>query len=321
MPQNLTIRVKAVNLPGFWALAFASLLCACATPTERIARQAERMNLRPLTLEANGFPLRAFYAPGKTAGAVLHVYLEGDGAAWRRRHLYDPDAPCADNAADTCARWRVHYEIPKDPTSRQPVMLPLLELDESARLYLGRPCYMGFATRPPCTPALWSVKRYSATVVDALATALARFLTQHPYQQIVWLGHSGGATLAMLLAARFPQTTAVVTLAGNLDVATWAAHHGYTPLTESLDPARERPLAAHIVQRHYLGALDPVITPDIVAHAVAAQPGAVLEVLPEVDHNRGWQRHWPAILAGLQNLDSGTVNAILPPGANSAITP
>lgn len=317
--KNPRTPVKTSNLLKVCVITVAVLLNACATPTERIERQADRMNLVPLTLTAKGFAVRAFYGTGNAPNRVLHVYLEGDGAAWRRRQIYDPSAGCTDKDTDTCGRWRVRYEIPKDPTSRQPVMLPLLELDDTARLYLGRPCYMGFATLAPCTPELWTFKRYSTVVVDTLAEALETFLAKRSFQHIVWLGHSGGGTLAMLLAARFPQTTAVVTLAGNLDVTAWAAHHGYTPLTGSLDPAREPPLAPHIVQRHYLGALDPIITPQIVAKAVAKQPGAVMEVLPQVDHNRGWQHHWPAILSGLRDFENASAKRV--PPADAAASP
>lgn len=275
------------------------------------------MALTPLTLEANGFPLRAFFAPGESAVSVLHVYIEGDGAAWRKREVYEVDAACAKARAQSCGRWRLRYEIPKDPTSRQPVMLPLLELDDAPRLYLGRPCYMGFATTPPCAPELWSLQRYSPRVVDTMAKALQRFLVQHPYRKIAWLGHSGGGTLAMLLAREFPETISVVTLAGNLDVAAWTAYHGYTPLTGSLDPAQEPPLPPQIVQRHYLGAADNIITAPMIAAAVAAQPGAVLEILPEVEHNRGWQHHWPAILSFLRTLEHSLLGPV-PAGAAPA---
>lgn len=303
MAEPPLFRVKAANPVGFWLIALAGLLSACSTATERIERRAARMDLAPLLLEAEPFQLRAFFAAGAAPGAVLHVYLEGDGAQWRKYRVYNAKVQCTKENAGSCSKWSERYELPQDPTPRMPVMLSLMERDNAARLYLGRPCYMGFATTPPCTPALWSVSRYSPTVVNAMASALARFLVQHSYQKIVWLGHSGGGTLAMLLAPRFPQTIAVVTLAGNLDVTAWATHHGFTPLTGSLDPARERPLPAHIVQRHYVGAKDKVITAQLLADAVAAQPNAQLEVLPEVEHSLGWHRHWPAILSFLQTLD------------------
>lgn len=255
-------------------LGLVCLLSGCATPTERIARGAAAQGLTPLTLETNGFLLRAYFAPGDVRQDVLHVYLEGDGTP-----------------------WVTPTRVADDPTARQPTMLNLMELDPAPRLYLGRPCYMGFAATPPCNSDLWSFGRYGERVVDSMATALAAFLTEHPYPGLIWMGHSGGGALAMLLAPRFPQSRAVITLAGNLDVEAWTRHHGYSPLADSLDPAREAPLPKHIEQWHYLGERDEVITRDMVANAVAAQPGAQLQVLTDVGHNRGWRQHWPAILS------------------------
>lgn len=315
MAKNLVAHPQAPKRLKLWAIGLACLLSACATPTERIERRAAHLGLTPLTLKANGFPLRAFFTPGASGRSVLHVYIEGDGAAWRRREVYEIDGSCAKEQAGSCGHWRVRHEIPEDPTSRQPVMLRLIELDDAPRLYLGRPCYMGFAATPPCGPELWSFQRYSPAVVDTMTNALRGFLAQHPYQKIAWLGHSGGGTLAMLLARQFPETISVITLAGNLDVAAWSAHHNYTPLTGSMDPAREAPLASHIVQRHYLGAADKVITAQMVAAAVAAQPGAVLEILPDVDHNHGWQHHWPAILSSLRTIEESLVTPAPPPTA------
>lgn len=301
--KHAELQMKAINPVGFWLILLACLLGACSTATERIERRAARMDLVPLVLEGGGFPLRAFYGAGAQPGTVLHVYLEGDGADWRKVKVYDPTIQCTKEIAESCSPTRVVYKIPDDPTPRRPLMLSLMEQDHSARLYLGRPCYFGFAAMPPCNPDLWTLGRYSPLVITAMAEALERFLAEHSYQKIVWLGHSGGGTLAMLLATRFPQSVAVVTLAGNLNVVGWAKHHNFTPLSRSLDPAREPPLPAHIRQRHYVGALDTVIPAELVAEAVAAQPGAQLEVLPEVGHQRGWPPYWPAILAFLETLD------------------
>ena len=67
------------------------------------------------------------------------------------------------------------------------------------------------------------------------------------------IGYSGGGTLAQLVAEKFTQTRAVVTLAGNLDLAAWVQLHDYTPLGGSLNPAERPPLPGHILQIHYVG--------------------------------------------------------------------
>lgn len=104
-----------------------------------------------------------------------------------------------------------------DPGPRNPLMLKLMALDTAPAVYLGRPCYPGLSRQPPCNPALWTSGRYSPQVLASLARALQTLIRDTGSRGIVLIGHSGGGTLAMLLAARVPDVRAVVTLAGNLD--------------------------------------------------------------------------------------------------------
>ena len=57
------------------------------------------------------------------------------------------------------------------------------------------------------------------------------------YQNLVIIGHSGGGTLAALLACEFPVTPTLITLAANLDIQRWAEIHSWSPLTGSQNPA------------------------------------------------------------------------------------
>ena len=199
-------------------------------------------------------------------GQRLHVYLEGDGTPW----LSARPAP--------------------DPTPRTAVALGLMALDRNPSILLGRPCYHGL--RPPrCKPALWTSGRYSRTVVDAMASALSRVEAR----ELVLIGHSGGGSLAMLLAPRDPRVVAVVTLGANLDLEAWTAHHGDEPLLGSLDPAEQAPLAPEILQIHLAGARDTTVPP-AVTRAVA---GPRLRILGGADHTCCWADAWPPVLREL----------------------
>ena len=81
--------------------------------------------------------------------------------------------------------------------------------------------------------------------MSSMASALRRYLSRGDIDRLVWLGYSGGGTLAMLLAPRFDQTTDVVTVAANLDIDAWTDRHGYSRLSGSLNPARQ-PRAARV---------------------------------------------------------------------------
>jgi pimeloyl-ACP methyl ester carboxylesterase len=176
-------------------------------------------------------------------------------------------------------------------------MLELMLLDPAPSLYLGRPCYHGLNKAQACTPEMWTDKRYSEAVVASMSAALDRLSVD--YQALVLLGHSGGGTLAMLLAERQQKTETVITVAANLDTARWATLHKQQPLTGSLNPATRPPLPPHIRQLHFAGAEDDNVPPLLVRDAIAQQHGATFKVFPKQDHSCCWRDVWKEILGEL----------------------
>lgn len=196
----------------------------------------------------------------------LHVYIEGDGTPFIR-----------------------NTQVAGDPTPRNPLARKLMRKDRAFSLYLGRPCYFGLAST--CDSAYWTNKRYSPEVVQSLRAVIRQHIDQHRVKRLVLIGHSGGGTLAMLLAPQFDETTAVITIAANLDIDAWTAHHGYSRLDGSLNPASLPPLRDSIQQIHLAGGRDQVVPPHLIPNAT---------VYPRFTHGRGWQREWPRILGKLQ---------------------
>jgi len=252
------------------ALAILLALAACAGPSPRFDSEAQELGFVREDVAGAGFK-HAVYRTRRTAtGNRLHVYLEGDGTPWTDGR--DPSV---------------------DPTPRSPVALTLMARDPEAALLLGRPCYHGHYADTGCRPALWTDARYSEAVVASMARALDA--VRPPGARLTLIGHSGGGTLAMLLAERVAGVDAVVTIAGNLDVAAWARRHDYEPLSGSLDPSARPPLPARIRQIHFAGERDREVPPDLVAAAARRQPGARFEVRAGFDHACCWLRDWPGI--------------------------
>ncbi len=249
-----------------------SLWVGCAdSPARRLDDKAADLGFSRQVLKGKGFEHVVYIKRNTQDHPVLHVYLEGDGAPWIQH------------------RW-----VAADPTPRRPMMLDLMSLDPYPSVYLGRPCYNGLAHRPPCQPGMWTEGRYSPAVIDAMAGVLGELLGMTGQRRVMLFGYSGGGALAMLLAERFPQTVAVVTIAGNLDTEAWTRHHGYSPLRTSLNPARRPPLA--IRQLHLAGGDDRVVPPALLS-SVLDRPGVQLRVIEGYDHRCCWRRIWPQILA------------------------
>jgi hypothetical protein len=246
-------------------------LGACRSPQARIDALARQGSLeRDIVM---GAPFRhVIYRPREARpGDELHVYLEGDGTP-----------------------YLAHTIIASDPTPRAPLALELMLEDPGPTLYLGRPCYLGLAHDPPCGPAYWTSRRFSTEVVQSLAAALTLELRRAPRRHVTLIGHSGGAALAWLVAARVPAVDRVVTIAGNLDVAGWTRLHGYTPLSGSLDPMHE-PSRAGLALVHLAGGADRNV-PESLVRAAASRLGGTVIVIPGFDHHCCWTEIWPRML-------------------------
>ncbi|MBA53789.1 MAG: alpha/beta hydrolase [Pseudomonadales bacterium] len=201
--------------------------------------------------------------------AHWHVYIEGDGRA-------------------VTALGRPSL----DPTPKTPLLLAMMTQDPMPALYLGRPCYY-HTEDPNCSPYHWTLARYSRNTVDSMAAALQGSLPDAA--TITLIGHSGGGTLAVLLAKKLNNVNTVVTLAGNLQVAKWTQYHHYSPLVASLDPAAEPPLPDCINQYHFAGAQDEEILSAWIEEYAQRQPSSHFELVAGTDHRTGWPLWWTLV--------------------------
>jgi pimeloyl-ACP methyl ester carboxylesterase len=130
-----------------------------------------------------------------------------------------------------------------------------------------------------------------------MVAALRGFLAAHPFHDVVLVGHSGGGTLAWLMATQVPETSAVVTAAANLDIDLWARLHGYSLLAGSQNPALMPPLPARIREVHYAGGRDRNVPPAVLESFAAGHPAARIVVIGDYDHECCWVARWPQLLA------------------------
>lgn len=256
-----------------------SMICtACVAPATLVDEEAAKQGFERLTVQGTAFPHRVYLNNAMMRSGKLHVYIEGDGLPWLL-----PD------------------RISSDPTPRIPLMLRLMAQDTEPAIYLGRPCYFGFAQTQPCNPWWWTDGRFAPEVVASMATALKLLMSKYKGVTVVLIGHSGGGALAMLLATRLSNVSVVVTLAGNLDTEAWALQHHFRPLLGSLNPALMKPLDKHITQLHFQGGKDQNIPPALVSRFAVSQPGAYFKIYPEFTHHCCWEEKWLETLQILSN--------------------
>jgi poly(3-hydroxybutyrate) depolymerase len=118
-----------------------------------------------------------------------------------------------------------------------------------------------------------------------------------PGQAVHLVGYSGGAAIAVLLAARRQDVASVRTVAGNLDSEAVNRMHRVSAMPESLNPIDVAPALARIPQIHFISQSDIVVPASIAARFAAAATGCARVVtIVGPSHESGWAEQWPTLL-------------------------
>jgi hypothetical protein len=252
------------------ALLLGAFLAGCQSPREALQRLADAHGRQLEILPGQPFPLVMLAPQGIAKTTRLRVYLEGDGHA-----------------------WATATQPSLDPSPHNLLVARLAVNDPTPNAYLARPCQ--FVMAPACEPDLWTDRRFSQEVVTRLSQALEQMKERYGNREFELVGYSGGAALALLLAAQRDDAAQVQTLAGNLSPRLWAQMKGLSPLSDSLDPLDYRDQLAAIPQRHLVGEADDVVPTSLVTTYLARlRPYACSQVVisPDPDHQQGWEIVW-----------------------------
>lgn len=271
------------NSLGALALLAALVLSACQSPKNRELRAEriiENQNMKVIPVAAEPFEITTVHRIGPR-NAPVRIYIEGDGMAYLAR--------------DT---------VSLDPTPANPVSLRLAATDPSRDInivYLARPCqYTKLLDEDePCPLRYWTTARFSERVIASMNHAVDLVKQYHGSRHIELVGFSGGAAVALLIAARRDDVRSVRTVAGNLNHAALNAYHGVSPLDESLNPVDRADKLAEIPQTHFMGAEDRIVPPrhyESYARAFSDRSCLQKNVVP-VSHTQGWEVRWPGLVA------------------------
>jgi pimeloyl-ACP methyl ester carboxylesterase len=258
------------QLGRFLAAFAAVLLCGCALvegPAERAASMASAAGFRSAGHGPDGL---LTYRRGES-GQRMVVYIESDGAPWRR--------------AD---------EPPADPTPIQQIVLRMAVADPSeAVVYMGRKCqYLSEAELGKCDPDLWMLGRFRPDAIAATNRSIDAVKKMFGASSIALVGYSGGGAMAALVASRRGDVDCLVTLAAPLDTQAWTAAIGVTPLRNSLNPALEAPRLQAMRQTHFRGGRDAVVPKASLQRFLQAVPNANVIDLEDFDHDCCWASRW-----------------------------
>jgi pimeloyl-ACP methyl ester carboxylesterase len=263
----------------FLGLLYVLGLTGCAlvqSPAERAASLAQSTGFSQL----EGDPgIRTYYRrqPDKGSAQALVVYIEGDGAPWQ-----DLSHP------------------PTDPTPVDLTVLGMAAADPASHVaYLGRACqYLGAADLARCESAAWTHGRFSAPLVAKMTDAVDRLKTLTGATRVALVGHSGGGTMAALLAARRSDVSCLVTVAAPLDTAGWTRTMKVSPLRTSLNPADDAHRLKGLPQTHFIGGRDVVVPYHWAAQTLQLHyPFAHRIDRADDSHTCCWRDAWAALRA------------------------
>jgi hypothetical protein len=258
--------------------AFLSLfLMGCVSPSTQFLNAATQYGFQNEIQQGKPYLHRVFLnsAAQHVTSQIdeLHVYLDGDGSPF------------------------INSNQPSDdPTSRQHLILDLLSKDTKPAILLGRACYYALQESAGCNESLWTFARYSQKIIDSLVFTLQQWLKKKSATRLVFIGYSGGGTLVTFIASYFPQTHAIITTAGNLDVQSWTDYHHYSPLLDSLNPIESAQIPSQIKQFHLAGGQDENVSPKFIQHFSDKYPNSTFLLFENFNHTCCWVDIWANFL-------------------------
>ena len=265
-------------MPGNEArLLVVGLLCtlAACTPTAAELRQksdalAATSGMISQQIQGGEFTF-AIYERIVDPDAPVRIYIEGDGNAWLTRNQVSPD-----------------------PTPIDPTALTLAVRDPAPNVvYLARPCQ--YVSSAACKPKYWTAAQFSEPVIASINESLQRWRGH----KIELIGYSGGAAVAVLVAARRSDVISVRTVAGNIDTAAFTQVHNISPLSQSLNPADYAQNLALVPQMHFVGEGDTVVpwaVSDSYKRHLPAINCSAFEWVKDANHYSEWAEQWQQLL-------------------------
>jgi pimeloyl-ACP methyl ester carboxylesterase len=258
------------NLLRSLIIASLSATAACSHVPLNIQATAQGSALHAEVLDGRSYRLQAL-VPRSGHYERLRVYIEGDGRAWKTSRV-----------------------VSDDPTPGQSLVLDMAVNDDVPAIYLARPCQ--FISSPGCSKQVWTSGRYSQTVIDVYLAVLDTLKSKYGVSDFELVGHSGGATVALLVAAQRRDVGMVQTLAGNVDHAAWTRSRNLLPLQDSLNPTLYAQQLRAVPQRHYVGRNDRIIPASVLdSYMSQIKPVCSQTVIVDGDHHSGYQAEWSAL--------------------------
>ncbi len=254
---------------------------------------AQQSGFKSSVIKTKNFELTSLIKKSDPVDSVkkLVIYIEGDGRSWIKKSILskNPTPPYA-------LGLRLAIQDPRGQESNTTIA------------YLARPCQ--FTEHKPtlstCDAKYWSSDRFSEVVIANMNEAINKIKTASGFEnqhKIELIGYSGGAGVAVLVAARRNDVDILRTVAGDLNHDMMSEYHHTTPLPHSLNPISFANKLSNVKQIHYIGNNDKIV-PKKVTESFINECDKYLEkqalkpviVAINATHQKGWETQWEKII-------------------------
>ena len=272
-----------------WSLTLSAILCfsialflsGCSSSLSSRLETAQTIaasgRMQGYDIATKSFIIRSYERINAPDQKTVRVYIEGDGLAW------------LDRATPSL-----------DPTPTDPLALSLAAADPAANvIYLARPCQYLRSENKACQDNYWTSEIFSPVIIETMSEALDDIKARHGSGKIELVGYSGGAAVALLVAAQRNDILNIRTVAGNLDTDEFTKLHHVSALKQSQNPADGTTVLADIPQMHFIGSNDDIVPPSIYQNYVnhiTDKHCVHSQVIEEARHEVGWIDSWPMFL-------------------------
>ena len=254
---------------GFWLMVG----CASRSIMPEINPGDLQQSLKAVVYDEAFWPIY-IWSPKKSVSRTLRIYIEGDGRSW------------------------IRFDRPSmDPTPVNRLVHHLMLKDRSLDLaYIAQPCQ--YVMNDKCFRSVWTFKRYSPKVVEAMNMAVTFLKERGLYEKLELIGYSGGGALALLIAAHRNDVSSVRTIAGNLSPQFLNHLHGVSDMPAALEPATFSSQLSSIAQIHFFGTRDWIVPEQVSRHYLKAfkKTSCINVERVDADHQSGWIESWPLLL-------------------------
>ncbi|MCY4330486.1 MAG: hypothetical protein OXC48_10485, partial [Endozoicomonadaceae bacterium] len=137
-------------------------------------------------------------------------------------------------------------------------------------------------------------------VIDSIDSAITTIKRYKPWKKLELIGYSGGATIALLIAAKRSDIISVRTIAGNLSPDLAFHLHKLSLPASTLLPSNYLSKLELLPQIHYIGRHDAVVPQAIAQYYVEQFENKKCiryAVIPDTTHTKGWDNVWLSLLA------------------------